>query len=114
MPKRSTTCSVAALKPAPTVPPSSPRPSCKRPKESFPRAPAQVAVRPARGRVSPLAVPPHDPAGKALDDCQKVTVRLTLDAGQDDFQIRACRGVIALRRARLLRLAAEAREQGGG
>jgi Protein of unknown function (DUF1670) len=52
-------------------------------------------------------------ASKALDDCQKVAVRLTLDAGQDDFQIHACHGVVGLRRARLRRLASEAREQSG-
>jgi Protein of unknown function (DUF1670) len=82
-------------------------------KEVFPLDPQQVDSQLGLGQVKLLVVAAHEPAGKALDDCQKVTVRLTLDAGQDDFEIRACRGVIALRRARLLRLAAEAREQGG-
>jgi hypothetical protein len=40
-------------------------------------------------------------------------VRLTLDAGREDFDIRVRRGVLGLRRARVLRLASEAREQGG-
>ena len=82
-------------------------------KEVFPLDPQQVDSQLGLGQVKLLVVAAHEPAGKALDDCQKVTVRLTLDAGQDDFEIRACRGVISLRRARLLRLAAEAREQGG-
>jgi hypothetical protein len=38
---------------------------------------------------------------------------LTLDASKDDFEIRCRRGVVGLRRARLLRLACEACEQGG-
>jgi hypothetical protein len=82
-------------------------------KDVFPLDPQQVDSQLGLGQVKLLVVAAHEPAGKALDDCQKVTVRLTLDAAQDDFEIRACRGVIALRRARLLRLAAEAREQGG-
>jgi hypothetical protein len=82
-------------------------------KEVFPLDPAQVESQLGLGQVKLLVVAAREPAGKALEDCQKVTVRLTLDAGQDDFQIRVCRGVIGLRRARLLRLASEAREQGG-
>jgi hypothetical protein len=82
-------------------------------KEVFPLDPQQVDSQLGLGQIKLLVVAAHEPAGKALEDCQKVTVRLTLDAGHDDFEVRACRGVIALRRARLLRLAAEAREQGG-
>jgi hypothetical protein len=82
-------------------------------KEVFPLDPEQIESQLGLGQVKLLVVAAHEPAGKALDDCQKVTVRLTLDAGQDDFQVRVCRGVIGLRRARLLRLASEAREQGG-
>ena len=48
-----------------------------------------------------------------MEECQKVAVRLTLDAGQEDFQIRQAHGVEGLRRARILRVTAEAREQGG-
>jgi hypothetical protein len=55
----------------------------------------------------------EEPAGKALELCQKVTVRLTLDAGQEDFQVRVTYGVEGLRRCRILRLTAEARDQGG-
>jgi len=82
-------------------------------KEVFPLDPQQIDSQFALGQVKLLVVAAHEPAGKALEDCQKVTVRLTLDAGQDDFEIRARRGVIGLRRARLLRLACEAREQHG-
>jgi hypothetical protein len=82
-------------------------------KEVFPLDPQQVESQLGLGQVKLLVVAAHEPAGKALDNCQKVTVRLTLDAGQDDFEVRVCRGVVGLRRARLLRLASEAREQGG-
>jgi hypothetical protein len=82
-------------------------------KEVFPLDPQQIESQLGLGQVKLLVVAAHEPAGKALDDCQKVTVRLTLDASQDDFQVRVHRGVIGLRRARLLRLASEAREQGG-
>jgi len=82
-------------------------------KEVFPLDPQQIESQLGLGQIKLLVVAAHEPAGKALDDCQKVTVRLTLDASQDDFQIRVDRGVIGLRRARLLRLASEAREQGG-
>jgi hypothetical protein len=82
-------------------------------KEVFPFDPQQIESQLGLGQIKLLVVAAHEPAGKALDDCQKVTVRLTLDANQDDFQVRVHRGVIGLRRARLLRLASEAREQGG-
>src|SRR5262245_38871150 len=65
-------------------------------------------------RQTPLrVVPAEEPAGKALEQCRKVTVRLTLDAAQEDYQIRLAHGVDGLRRARILRLPAEARDQGG-
>jgi hypothetical protein len=82
-------------------------------KEVFPLDPEQVASQLGLGQLKLLVVAATEPAGKALEDCQKVTVCLTLDAGQDDFEVRVRRGVIGLRRARLLRLASEAREQGG-
>lgn len=52
------------------------------------------------------------PAGKSLEECQKISVLLTLDA-KDDLRIRACDGVTGLRRSRILRLTSEARDQGG-
>jgi hypothetical protein len=65
------------------------------------------------GQIQLLVVSAEEPAGKALELCQKVTVRLTLDAGQEDFQVRLTHGVEGLRRCRILRLTAEARDQGG-
>jgi DNA-binding NarL/FixJ family response regulator len=65
------------------------------------------------GRLKLLVVAAAEPAGKALEDCQKVTVTLTLDAGLDDYQVRARDGVDGLRRTRILRMTAEARDQGG-
>jgi hypothetical protein len=82
-------------------------------KEVFPLDPEQIVNQLGLGQVKLLVVAATEPAGKALDDCQKVTVCLTLDASKDDFEVRCRRGVIGLRRARLLRLASEAREQGG-
>lgn len=65
------------------------------------------------GQVKLLVVAAGEPAGKSLEDCQKVTVLLTLDDGRDDSAIRRRDGIAGLRRARLLRLATEARDQGG-
>ena len=82
-------------------------------KEVFPLDPQGADSQLGLGQVKLLVVAANEPAGKAIDDCQKVTVRLTLDAGRDDFDLRVRRGVLGLRRARVLRLASEAREQGG-
>jgi hypothetical protein len=82
-------------------------------KEVFPLDPEDADSQLGLGQIKLLVVAANEPAGKAIDACQKVTVRLTLDAGHDDFEVRVRRGVIALRRARVLRLASEAREQGG-
>jgi hypothetical protein len=65
------------------------------------------------GQIKLLVVAAHEPAGKSLEECQKVTVNLTLDAGLDDFETRQAYGVEGLRRHRLLRMTAEARDQGG-
>src|SRR6185295_249803 len=65
------------------------------------------------GQIKMLVVAAEEPAGKALEQCQKVTVNLTLDAGLEDYQTRLAFEVEGLRRARLLRMTAEAREQGG-
>ena len=65
------------------------------------------------GQVVCLAVAAEEPAGKPLTQCQKVTVRLTLDAGPDDQEVRWRHGLDGVRRARILRLCVEAREQGG-
>ena len=65
------------------------------------------------GQVLFLAVAAEEPAGKPLTQCQKVTVRLLLDAGPDDQAVRWRLGLDGVRRARILRLCVEAREQGG-
>lgn len=65
------------------------------------------------GQIKLLVVAAQEPAGKPIEQCQKVTVLLTLDAALDDYQTRQAFGVDGLRRARLLRMTAEAREQGG-
>jgi hypothetical protein len=65
------------------------------------------------GQIKLLVVAADEPAGKPLDQCHKVTVRLTLDVGQDDFQVRLDHGVDGLRRSRILRVTSEAREQDG-
>jgi hypothetical protein len=65
------------------------------------------------GQIRLLVVAAEEPAGKALEECQKVSVLLTLDAGQEDYQVRLAHGVEGLRRRRILRVTEEAREQGG-
>jgi hypothetical protein len=45
-----------------------------------------------------LIVDASEPAGKPLDQCQKVSVRLTLDDAQEDFKVRLEHGVDGLRR----------------
>jgi len=52
-------------------------------------------------------------AKEKLSDCQMKTVALTLDAGEDDLNVRQNAGVIGLRRHRLQRIAIEAFQQGG-
>jgi hypothetical protein len=80
-------------------------------KEVFPFPPDNRDL--DHGRLKLLVVAAGEPAGKPLDECQKVSVTLTLDAGRDDQEVRQRYGIAGLRRARLLRLAAEARDQGG-
>ncbi len=65
------------------------------------------------GQIKLLVVEASEPAGKPLDQCQKIAVRLTLDDSQEDFQVRMQHGVDGLRRARILRVTAEARDQNG-
>lgn len=48
-----------------------------------------------------------------LAESQQVTVMLTLDAGDEDLQIRQHQGVVGLRQHRLQRLCQEAFQQGG-
>jgi Protein of unknown function (DUF1670) len=82
-------------------------------KEIFPIEPEVNDGQLGLGQLLLLVVAAGEPAGKPLEQCQKVTVRLTLEAGQEDFQLRLAHGVEGLRRARILRITEEAREQGG-
>jgi len=82
-------------------------------KDVFPVSPQDSDNTLGLGRIKLLVVAAQEPAGKALEDCQKVTVLLTLDAGLDDYQVRVRHGVEGLRRTRILRMTAEARDQGG-
>jgi hypothetical protein len=82
-------------------------------KEVFPIGPDETDHQLGLGQIQLLVVAAQEPAGKPLEQCQKVTVRLTLDAGQEDYQVRLTHGVEGLRRSRILRLTAEARDQGG-
>jgi hypothetical protein len=64
------------------------------------------------GQYRAIGILNSEPAGKALEDCRKGECIITLDAGQEDREIRARHGIAALRRARLLRICSEACEQG--
>lgn len=81
-------------------------------KEVFPLQAEDLGKQLDVGQVKLLVAAAHEPAGKALDECQKVAVLLTLDA-KEDLDIRIRDGVTGLRRSRILRLTAEARDQGG-
>ena len=81
-------------------------------KEVFPLHPEDLGKQLDLGQVKLLVAAAREPAGKSLEECQKVTVLLTLDA-KDDSTIRARDGVTGLRRTRILRLATEARDQSG-
>ena len=82
-------------------------------KEVFGLNPNEADHQLGLGQIKLLVVDASEPAGKPLDECQKVTVRLTLDDAQEDFRVRTEQGVEGLRRARILRVTAEARDQGG-
>ena len=58
-------------------------------------------------QVSYCAVADHEPAGKKLSDCVRLSVRLTLHASDDLEQ-----GIVQLRRRRIARLCHEAHDQG--
>jgi hypothetical protein len=82
-------------------------------KEIFAVGPEDPEHQLGLGQIRLLVVAAEEPPGKALEECQKVSTLLTLDAGQVDYQVRLAHGVEGLRRSRILRVTAEAREQGG-
>jgi hypothetical protein len=67
---------------------------------------------PGLGQIRLLVTAAQEPPGKILQECQKVMVRLSLDA-KEDQEIRFRQGTTGLRRARILRMSTEAQEQGG-
>jgi hypothetical protein len=81
-------------------------------KEVFPLDPDDLGKQLDLGQIKLLVAAGHEPPGKSLEECQKVTVLLTLDA-PEDWTLRAREGVTALRRSRILRLTSEALDQGG-
>jgi len=81
-------------------------------KDVYPVDADDLAAQVELGRVRMLVVAAHEPSGKKLGECQKVSVLLTLDQPDDD-DVRVHQGVTGLRRARLLRMTVEAFEQGG-
>lgn len=66
----------------------------------------------APGELCYLAVDVDEPAGKPIVRCRKVQVRLELAAAEDQ-RLLASGGLAEMRRARLARLARQARVQGG-
>lgn len=64
------------------------------------------------GQITYQAIAVDEPPGKALKDCRKVPVQLTL-CDESDTQVLAEEGPVALRRVRVHRLVNEALVQGG-
>jgi len=64
------------------------------------------------GQLLTLAISAKEPVSKPLRECRYLPVVLTLHAGEDDDRLRRERGVEALRRRQLARMATEALEQG--
>src|SRR5262249_35829991 len=93
--------------------PSFSQPALAPVKEVFAIGPEEPDHHLGLARIRLLVVAAQEPAGKPLAACQKVSVLLTLDAGPEDYQVRLAHGVEGLRRRRVLRVTAEAREQGG-
>lgn len=69
----------------------------------------------AQGQLKYSCVAPLEPAGKKIEDCQMVTVILTLFDEQDEQELQyyGKQAATSLRQRRLLRITEEAREQGG-
>jgi len=64
------------------------------------------------GKVTLLAVSADEPAGKAIKDCEKIAVCLTLHRGAEDDQLLLEEGARGFRRARIADLCQEAMSQG--
>ena len=72
---------------------------------------ASYRLRP--GQILVSVVDASVPAGVALSEASQKLVRLTLDAGVEDLEVRKKQGVSGLRQHRLERMAEEAFQQGG-
>jgi hypothetical protein len=68
------------------------------------------ALRP--GQMKIIGVATHEPSGKRISECQMRECVVTVYADHEDNQVRAQHGTTGLRRAKLLRIATEAWEQG--
>ncbi|GAB4447385.1 MAG: hypothetical protein Kow0031_29960 [Anaerolineae bacterium] len=78
-----------------------------------PAAPRAEADATPAGTVPFVTAALNAPSNLPLSDADRVTVTLTLDAGEADTQLKAEQGPTGLRRQRLLRLQQEAVAQGG-
>ncbi len=65
------------------------------------------------GQIQFQVISAETPASVHLEDAKQTTVVLTVDAGDEDLQIRKEQGVPGLRRHRIQRVAEEAFQQGG-
>lgn len=65
----------------------------------------------AKEKIEVMAVAKEEPAGKSLDECKLVSVKLTFKT-DTDLQVLRDKGITDLRRVRVLRFAEEALEQG--
>ncbi len=81
-------------------------------KEVFGLNPDEANHQLGLGQIKLLVVEASEPAGKPWTNARRL-LRPTLDDAQEDFQVRMEHGVDGLRRARILRVTAEAREQNG-
>lgn len=73
----------------------------------------QTAGRVRPGQVRQVVASLSAAFGPALADTAKVEVTLTVDAGREDGAVKGGEGAAGLRQGRILRLVAEALEQGG-
>lgn len=64
------------------------------------------------GQIKYLAIDDREPAGKPVDLCKKLSVKLTIHNADEDTEVYKKSGLSGLRRHKLLRITKEAIEQG--
>ena len=64
------------------------------------------------GQIKYLAIDDREPAGKPVDLCKKLSVKLTIHNADEDTELYKRSGLSGLRRHKLLRITKEAIEQG--